>query len=49
MAAVYRIWVGNLSRNVTVEDLTATFFRFGDMPEGVRLRFDIKGAEAVIT
>ena len=49
MAAVYRIWVGDLSRSMTVDDLTATFMRFGDMPEGVRLRFDIKGAEAVIT
>ena len=49
MAAVYRLWVGDLSRNVTVDDLTATFMRFGDTPEGVRLRFDIKGAGAVIT
>lgn len=49
MAAVHRIWIGNLSRNVAVEDLTATFFRFGDLAEGVRLRCDIKGAEAVIT
>lgn len=49
MDAVYRIWVSDLSRNVTVNDLTATFMRFGDLSEGVRLRFDINGAEAVIT
>ena len=49
MTAVYHIWVGDLSRDVTVEDLKATFFRFGDLAEGVRLRCDINGAEAVIT
>jgi hypothetical protein len=49
MDAGYRIWVGGMKRSVTVEDLMATFFRFGDLTEGVRLRCDIKGAEAVIT
>ncbi|KAM0706585.1 hypothetical protein Q7P35_005912 [Cladosporium inversicolor] len=49
MDAGYRIWVGGLNRDVTVDDLAATFVRFGDLSEGVRLRFRVNGAEAVIT
>ena len=49
MDAGYRIWVGGLNRDVTVEDLAATFVRFGNLSEGVRLRFEVNGAEAVIT
>lgn len=49
MDAVHRIWVSKMKRSVTVEDLSATFYRFGNFAEGIRLRFDVKGAEAVIT
>lgn len=49
MDAGYRIWVGGLNRDVTVDDLAATFVRFGNPAKGVRLRFGVNGAEAVIT
>ena len=52
MNAGHRIWVGGMNRNVTVEDLAATFTRFGRFSEGIRLRTDLThrlGAEAVIT
>lgn len=49
MDAGYRIWVGCLSRDVTVADLAATFMRFGNLAEGVRLRVGVNGAEAVVT
>jgi len=52
MSAAYRIWVGGMNRDVTVDDLAATFSRFGRFLEGIRLRTDSThrlGSEAVIT
>lgn len=48
MDAGYHIWIGKMKRSVTTDDLAATFCRFGDFAEGIRLRFGVKGAEAVI-
>lgn len=52
MAAGYRIWVGAMSNTVARDDLMAAFIRFGDLSEGIHVRYNLLhplGAEAVIT
>ena len=53
-AAGYHIWVGRMDNAVTMEDLEATFLRFGALSEGIRMRTDTthpkgRGTEAIIT
>lgn len=52
MAAAYRIWVGQMDRDIDTDILKTVFSPFGELSEGIRLKADIefpRGAEAVIT
>jgi RNA recognition motif-containing protein len=48
----WRIWIGGLDKDVSVEDVRAIFEPFGSIDEGVFLRVDLDhqvGGEAVVT
>jgi hypothetical protein len=48
----FRIWIGGLDRDVSVEYVRWMFEEFGSIDEGIYLRIDLRhedGGEAVVT